>query len=451
MPQTHLATVVGSVDDRSPAGIATAVGRLVSDGTLPAESRLPTVRSLARELDVSPSTVTDAWRRLQHAGLVVTDGRRGSFVRARRRPDEPERFWQVPVDPDAYRLDLSLGTPDPRLLPPIGSALTGQHDDDPVTSYLADPTIPELTRLLHGTWPFPPGALTVVDGAMDALDRLIAETVTFGDRVVVEDPGFPPALDMLDLAGAEMLPVPMVEGGPDTDAFAAALARRPVAVLLQPRAHNPTGWNLSPGRADRLAELLDGTGILVIEDDHSGDVSGVPLESLGTRLPDQVVHVRSYSKGYGPDLRLAAVGGRRDVIDRLVHRRQLGPGWSSRLLQRVLLHLLEDPVVATSVAQAAEAYRHRRTTLVDLLADRGIRVPGVSGFNLWMEVADETTALVSLAAQGIGAAPGSPFRVAPDDRHHLRLTISAVNRDFAALADTLADASRAPGRRRGRA
>ena len=453
----HLAAITEAVDgDRSPASIAASVGRLIGHGTLGAGDRLPTVRSLARALEVSPSTITDAWRRLQSAGLVATEGRRGTFVRSRRQPDEAGRFWQVPVDPRTYRLDLSTGTPDPRLLPPLGPALAALHDEPPVVSYLDAPTLPGLAERLRADWPFPPEALTVVDGAMDALDRIIGATVTYGDQVIVETPGFPPALDMLELAGAELVPVPVIDGGPALSAMADAIAGGATALLVQPRSHNPTGWSMDAERVAQIADLLRPTGILVIEDDHSGTVAGTPLHSLGTHLPDQVVHVRSFSKAYGPDLRLAAMGGAASVVDAVVHRRQLGPAWSSRLLQGVLLHLLSDSGTDRLVARAAETYAVRRDALTVALADRGIVVPGRSGFNLWMAVADETNALIALSSRGIGAAPGSPFQVGPNQTHHLRLTVSTVDgspdgggsHGIDRLADDLAAAALMPAGRR---
>ncbi len=451
MTESTLTAITNAVGTSTgPAEIASAIGRLISDGSIPSGDRLPTVRALARSLNVSPSVVADSWRRLHHAGLLATEGRRGSFVRARRQPEDPGRFWQVPVNPHTYRLDLSTGTPDPALLPPLGPALAALRDEPPVSSYLDQPTLPALSELLRERWPFEPAALTVVDGALDALDRIIAATVNYGDRVLVEDPGFPPTIDMLELAGAELIPVQMVEGGLDPDSLSRGLAMDPSLLVLQPRAHNPTGWSHDAERVDLLADLLEGSDLLIIEDDHSGEVSGSPLHSLGTRLPDQVVHIRSFSKAYGPDLRLAAVGGSGPVIEAMVHRRQLGPAWSSRLLQGVLLQLLTTRATAETVATAAATYSTRRTSLINSLRAHGVTVPGTSGINLWLEVGDETNALVALSARGIGAAPGSPFMVGPGTPPHLRLTVATVDTGYDELAVTLAEAaSIPPGRRVG--
>ncbi len=70
------------------------------------------------------------------------------------------------------------------------------------------------------------------------------------------------------------------------------------------------------------------------------------------------MHVRSFSKSHGPDLRIAALGGPRDLVDRIVARRMLGPGWTSRMLQTILLDLLTDGTSLDAVTEAAAAVLH---------------------------------------------------------------------------------------------
>ena len=72
--------IAAQITDRTPRGIAATVSRLISAGTLSVGDRLPTVRVLARELGVSPTTVSDAWQSLAAVGSIRTQGRAGSFV-----------------------------------------------------------------------------------------------------------------------------------------------------------------------------------------------------------------------------------------------------------------------------------------------------------------------------------------------------------------------------------
>ena len=428
------------IDDRSAKGIAATIGRLISAGDLAPGHRLPTVRELSRALGVSPTTVSEAWQTLALVGAIDARGRQGTFVRQPTGPGSPRRYRRVTEGPGHFAVDLSTGTPDPALLPELGPVVAQVSRQSLTSSYLDQPVLPRLDERLRESWPFVPDDLTVVDGAMDALDRIARVVVRLGDRVVVEHPTFPPLLDLLEQLGAEVIGVDVDAEGMVVEQLRAAVAADPVAVFVQPRAHNPTGVTMSARRAKALAAVLASSRATIVEDDHSGDIASGTLVSFGRFLPARTVHIRSYSKSHGPDLRLAAVGGSGEVVQAVANRRLLGPGWSSRILQAVLLEMLDHQPTIAAVRAARDEYARRRSVFVDALSERDVPVTGTDGINLWMEVSDERSALLTLAAQGIGAAPGEPFLVRPD-RPHLRVTVGLVGEDAQRLATQLADAA----------
>ncbi|GAA4718215.1 aminotransferase class I/II-fold pyridoxal phosphate-dependent enzyme [Phytohabitans rumicis] len=437
-----LQLIAGAVNDRTARGIAAAVSRLVHTGELPAGSRLPTVRSVAQALGISPTTVSEAWRSLASAGAIQTRGRSGTFVLTPARPRQKLRYARLTANPATLPHDFSTGVPDHDLLPDLAPALRRIGDTRLTTSYLEEPVLPGLEAVLRERWPFAPQQLTVVDGALDALDRLVAAVVRFGAHVVVENPTFPPILDLLETVGAVPVPVALDAAGLAPAALAAALECAPTAVFLQPRAHNPTGVSMTPARAAALAAVLaEHPAVVVIEDDHVGDIATAPAVSLGTHLPDQVVHVRSFSKSHGPDLRLAAVGGPAGLIAAVADRRLLGPGWSSRVLQAVLLDLLTDAATVKAVGAARLEYGRRRDLLLSALATHGVEASAGDGINMWIPVRDQQFALLTLAAHGIGVAPGAPFEVHPLGSDHIRVTVGLVRDGFDDLAGVLADAA----------
>lgn len=424
---------LAELDDRTPAGIAAAVSRRIRSGALPPGVRLPTVREVAKELKVSPATVNQAWRALAAAGAIVARGRAGTFVGeppATSAPRPSGRYQRLhPPTDSAFRIDLSRGTPDPQLLPDLGAALRAiAGQGDLAADYLGEAVLPELAAKIRADWPFRPECVAVLDGALDAIDRLLLAHIRLGDAVAVEDPCFPPFLDLLARLGAKPVPVGMDESGVLPGDLARAVTEYgATALILQPRAQNPTGSSLSAGRVRELAEVLGGTGTLVIEDDHAAGIATGALRSLGARLPGHTVHIRSYSKSHGADLRVAVAGGPATLLGPVIERRMLGPGWTSRLLQRLLLTMLDDDTAVRTVSAARTEYRRRATELRRALARRGVAVPRGDGINLWLPVADENAAMISLAAAGIKVAPGGPFEVR-DHPHsdHLRITVSAL-------------------------
>ena len=436
-----VALIASNASDTSAQGIARAISSLITGGTIGPGDQLPTVRQTASALGVSSSTISAAWRLMQNHGVISTDRRRGTIVRSSRGSIEG-RYWQVPVPQGTFEVDLSTGTPDQELLPDLGVILHRIHANVAVGSYLDSPVLPGLEAELRRRWPFDPERVTVVDGAQDALDRLIGALVQVGDKVIVEQPTFPPLLDMLEIAGAEVFGVSLDDEGVQLGELRAALAHRPTLMVLQPRAHNPTGASMSERRALAIAALVP-EDLWLVEDDHSGAAAGVGLHSVAALRPERSMLIRSYSKSHGPDLRIAAIGGAAAPLRTLERRRSLGPSWTSRLTQQILLEMLTDAVVEAQIAAASTTYMQRRRDFVEALASHGVDLPVGAGLNMAIPVHDEQLAVVYLAAHSIGAAPGRPFLVDPVDQDFIRLSIGSFHGDLNELAVTVAAASRA--------
>ncbi|HEX5598041.1 MAG TPA: aminotransferase class I/II-fold pyridoxal phosphate-dependent enzyme [Micromonosporaceae bacterium] len=433
--------VAARLTEATARGLAAAVSRAIGEGALTPGDRLPPIRTVAARLGLSPTTVSSAWQLLARSGAIRTDGRRGTLV-AQSRGNGPRRYRSALRHHASFPLDLATGVPDPALLPALGPALRRLPAIAP-SSYLDEPVLPELEARLRETWPWNAERVTVLDGAMDAIDHLASSLLRLGDRVVVENPSFPPLLDLLDTLGVEAVGVPLDAAGMIPSALHQALRSQPVAIIVQPRAQNPTGAAWSAQRTRDLAAVLDeAPSVIVLEDDSAGDISSASLHSLGALLPERTIHIRSFSKSHGPDLRIAAVGGPAAILDPVLERRLVGQAWTSRLLQHLLLNLLTDPAAVTQVARARREYARRRRAVCAGLEQQGVRVDEGDGINLWLPVADEQAALISLASVGIGAAGGSAF-LTNDLGAHLRVTVGLVTSDHTGVAAALAEAAHA--------
>lgn len=429
--------------DVSAQGIAAAVTGLVRSGHLEPHDRLPTVREVAAGLGVSPATVSSAWGLLRRRRIIATRRRGGSTVIGLPAGPHPMRFEQVGDFGTRSRTDLTFATPDPALLPPLGPALAAGLDNDALNTYEREPITPRLRAALEPDWPFPAADWLAVNGGYAGVLQLCQTTLGPGELVAVEDPTAPRLLDILSAVEARPVAVRCDAHGPVVDSLAAAVAAGAVAFLLQPRAQSPSGHGLTAQRAAELAEVLAGTGVLVLEDDGIGDVASEPLRSIGEHLPEQTVLVRSFSKSHGPDLRIAVMAGALDPVERARSYRNFGARWTSRLLQDALAHLLTDPSSCHVVDTARQTYRQRRSACADALQAHGIDVTDRDGLSLWVPVADESHALVTLAAHGISVSPGKQFFVTSGPSH-VRLAISHLTEGHEEIARVVALAASSP-------
>ncbi|MFF3906111.1 aminotransferase class I/II-fold pyridoxal phosphate-dependent enzyme [Streptomyces sp. NPDC001848] len=424
---------------RRAAEIAAGVERAVGTGELEPGQLLPPQRELALELGVNPNTVAAAYRILRERGVIETAGRRGSRVRPV--PATTGRD-HIRVDvPEGVR-DVSSGSPDPALLPPLTevfAAAAAEGDRAPVLygDVAVEPELARLARAALDADGVPDGPLAVVSGALDGVERVLAAHLRTGDAVAVEDPGWGRTLDLVPALGLRTVPVGVDDEGPLPDAVRAALEAGARALVVTDRAQNPTGAAVSAPRARALRRVLrEHPGILLIEDDHGHGIVDVPFHPLAGVTRHWAL-VRSVAKAYGPDLRLAVLTGDTVTVDRVRGRQRLGPGWVSRLLQRAVVRLWTDGTVDAR-AVAAE-YGARRGALIDALAERGVTAHGVTGMNVWVPVPDETGAVARLLHAGWAVAPGARFRLSAPPG--IRITVSTLTADDTApLADAVASA-----------
>jgi DNA-binding transcriptional MocR family regulator len=428
----------------SAASISASIESGVLRGDWAAGAALPAVRVLAESLHVSPATVAKAYQELRQRGVVEAEGRRGTRVRSRPAIGGPRSALRLPV-PSGLR-DLSDGEPDLRRLPSLGPALRAIADAaDQPQGYASAVAMPALIdaarpRLAADGVPVEGAAIVATSGTLDAMERLLTAHLRPGDAVAVEDPGWANLFDLLAACGLRPVPFAVDEDGPDPAGLAEALRAGARAVIVTARAQNPTGGAVTAERAAEVRRVLAGhPSVLLVEDDHAAELAGVPLHCLGP-VTESWAFVRSASKPYGPDLRIAVVAGDETTIARVVGRMRIGTGWVSTVLQRVLLHLWQDQRVAAGIEEASRAYARNRRALGDALAARGLTATAKTGINVWVPVPDEARAIGFLRDRGYAVAPGSLFRISAPPG--IRVTISSLDdSEIPALADAVAGAA----------
>jgi DNA-binding transcriptional MocR family regulator len=432
--------------------IAASAETAIRDGELETGDPLPTVRALATALGTSPATVNAAYRILRQRGLVVAEGRRGTRVAPRPPLRAPIRtgFGAPSADLQGLR-DLTIGLPDPALLPPMAPAIEKVDLDGRLKIAGLDGPDPELlgvARRMFDADGFATDAIAIVSGALDAVERVLQAHLRPGDRVVVEDPTYPPIRDILLALGLVAVPARVDEHGIVPDALATALRRGVEALVLVPRAQNPLGAALDQERTEELRGLLETTpDVLIFGDDHAGLISGAPFATLIGPERTRWAVVRSTSKMLHPDLRVGLLCGDQTTIARVEGRQALGPRWVSHLLQAVAAELMDDPGFKATCARAADVYASRRQSLISALAGHGLAAYGRSGVNVWIPVREEAPVVRALHDAGWLVFAGEHFRLATGPG--IRITIATLEDGEAAeLARVIAGVENARRPRR---
>lgn len=475
--------------------IADAISEAIRAGRLKPGDRLPTVRRLAAECGVSLTTAAAAFKSLAGNGWTRGEIGRGTFVteKARRERNSPSQAPEFassqpsPLAGNPWRrrtlvglmsrlrstypqaVNCSFGGPGAALLPikiikrRWKSALDDVADRD--LQYKTVDPIGALTEILPQRMALDGIPVTAGDLiAGTSAQQFIALATDVARRrrgsrepvFAVEQPGYYTIFDSWDHAGVRMIGVETDENGARPESLDSAIRAGANAVLLTPRAHNPTGACWTPERLRSLADVLSlHPHVLAIEDDHFADIAQERSGSLlaDARVEDRVVYIRSFSKSIAPDLRLSIAAARPPVKTLLEEAKSHADGWSSRLLQRVLAGVLQDDSLSSWLAGVRRTYRTRRERVAEVLANRGL--PGVvvwparDGVNLWIQLPrgfDANEVVERAAALGVLVAPGEVFFLAPGHGNVVRFNVGSIQTEQASgCAELLVKAIRTSG------
>jgi DNA-binding transcriptional MocR family regulator len=414
------ASVQYQIRGNSAATIVASIERGVGTGGLSPGATVPSVRALARELGVSPTTVASAYRDLRQRGVLVSHDRSRTVV-GHRPPVAGRLGPHVP----AGVVDLATGNPDPALLPDLEPALRTVTGEQRLYGGTAGvDALVELARSGFAEDAIPAEHLAVVAGGLDGIERVLEVHLRVGDRIGIEDPGYIGSIDLARALGLVPVPVPIDDDGPTVDGVAEALDEGIHALLVTPRAQNPTGAAIGGQRAaDLRAALAEHPQVLVVEDDHASLLVGADHHPLvGGRQRWAVV--RSVAKALGPDLRTAVLAGDQDTVVRVLGRQRLGTGWVSHLLQQLTATVSMQSRTDGTLLRARASYAERRDALLTALEEHGIDAHGRTGLNVWIPVPEEVPVVQGLLTRGWAVQAGEPFRlVSPPG---IRVTVSEL-------------------------
>ncbi|WP_102795876.1 aminotransferase class I/II-fold pyridoxal phosphate-dependent enzyme [Bowmanella denitrificans] len=417
-----------NISGNNAQSIFESVRELTQSGDLPAGALLPPVRELADTLGVNRNTVSSAYQRLAKAGIAITQGRLGTRICQLTDAGEQEGMT------DTALYDLADGSPNRDWLPDLNQVASRTQFQQYL--YGENTLLPGLAEF--GQQWFArccPGDFEIVlsNGAIDAMERLMAAHLLPGDTVLVEQPCYISSANAIRLAGMKLSGVQIDRFGMQTEALRAALAKGARAVIITPRAHNPTGACLSAERAQALQVVLaEYPNVLVMVDDHFALMAESEYHSVIPATTQNWAIFRSVSKGFGPDLRLAIIAADKDTVARFNTRLAPGMSWVSRVLQAMVLTCLTDQAVQDKLADTKLQCARQRNFLLDALAAYGVACPmTIDGLNVWVPVTGNSQAAAyELSRKGWLVRPGTSFDINQESQG-LRVSIPNLEQDIA--------------------
>jgi GntR family transcriptional regulator/MocR family aminotransferase len=437
---------------------------LILEGRLEPASRLPSTRTLAKELGLSRSTVVNAVEQLITEEYLEARVGDGTYVTACRCRDEAP--LGAPPLPAATAQSAPPKAP-PRLSRRGEGIYRAPLGGDPTAPRPFNVGVPDFDAFPHGVWQrlfqrrlkemdgrtmsygapagYPPlreavaryvttargvrctaEQVIIVSSSQQALDMASRVLLDPGDAAWLEDPGYLGARGALLAAEARLIPVPVDGEGIDVTA---GIETGPEARLVHvtPSHQYPTGATLSLERRLALLDWAATTGAWIVEDDYDSEFrySGRPLASLqGLDRSGRVLYVGTFTKVLYPSLRLAYLVVPEPLVEPFIAARSFIDRHPPTLPQAVTADFLEGGHFSSHLRKMRALYSRRQEALLDAL-ERHTRTVGLplhaapdpAGMHLAIglppDLCDPTLARRCLEA-GVAVTPMSRFALRPE-------------------------------------
>ncbi|MGQ7845803.1 MocR-like pyridoxine biosynthesis transcription factor PdxR [Granulosicoccus sp. 3-233] len=400
---------------------------VIEGGQMPFDSRLPSSRDLAAQLDLGRNTVIGVYEQLTSEGMLKTDGRRGTRV-ARRlgsRRDESGLPWPHSDRAAGNRVvsstgsALSPGEPDTRLFPHAVWRKAQSRAVDRVAGKLGyrNSGLPEtreaIARYLANYRSLSVDAeqIVITSGTRQSLALAAHLYADPGDSAWVECPGYLGAVDAFRQSGLSVTPCRVDAEGlvmPPTDTML------PRLIYVTPCFQYPTGVPLATGRRAALLQLSREQGCIVFEDDYDSEFRddtqprpALAADAAGAR----VLHAGTFSKLLFPAMRVGWLVLPQHAVEQAERCLRVIGGGCNTIAQAVVTELLDNGSIGRHLRQARHIYGQRRQALISALQDCDLFEPidEVSGsLSLVLQLKDSVSLTALQAAfteAGIGAQP----------------------------------------------
>lgn len=451
----HLARILGDWrgTDAAYAGLASRIRLLILDGRLPLHTRLPAERDLAETLDVSRTTVAAAYERLRADGFLrsrrgagtwtdlPTAGQRGPAPWATLSPDDvidlAHAAPAAPVEILHQAADIAVAQL-ARYLP--------THGYDPLG--LTPLRVAVADRYTARGLPTTPDQILVTGGAQGAFALVLGLLAGPGERVLVEHPTYPNALDAIARAGCRAVPVGFTGPGWDLEMMATTMRQAvPRLAYVVSDFHNPTGRCMSDEQRRAMVELAERTRTPLVVDETVAELGldhPAPPPVAVHDTSGLVITTGSTSKTFWGGLRIGWLRASPTMVRRLAAVRAAGDLASPVFEQLVTVELLRRAEQTIDLRQ--RTFRDRRDHLIGLLRNRlpDWRFdPPPGGLSLWVDLGAPISSALAVAAEryGVQVSAGPRFGLDGAFEQYLRIPYTLPAADLESAVERLAAAA----------
>ncbi|WP_343638501.1 PLP-dependent aminotransferase family protein [Chryseobacterium sp.] len=362
----------------------------IRSGRLKTGDALPGSRNLAQTLKINRNTVVEAYQVLINEEWVISRERKGIFV-SERLPALHEKNAEALHNPSHQQvmsngivINFDDGHPDSKIAPVTELARAyrqifgikakwqmmgygNEHGDTEFRKMISQMLNHQRGMHIHEN------EISITRGSQMGMFLTAQTLLNPGDMVIVEDPGYQPAWQAFEYAGAKLLSVPVDQEGIHMETVEKLLKQHQniKALYITPHRQYPTTVTLSLARRLQLIELSNQYNITIIEDDydnefHFGYRPILPISSFPEL--NNYVYIGTLSKVVAPALRIGYLATKnQELLKRIGDLRKIIDVHGDVIMEQAVLQLIKEGAIKKHIRKATVHYKNKRDFVFELL------------------------------------------------------------------------------------
>ncbi len=421
--------------------------------------KLPSIRNLAKKLEVNNITIVNAYKLLEQEGYIYSVKGSGTYVRNPNynlnvpyMEDENMELMTggiLPISKDSINLATVSPTPEMFPIAQFKQSLIEVLDRDKGNAFL----YPEIT----GYEPFkesicnflsknyninvPKDQILVISGGQQGIDIITKALISPGDTVLVENPTYSGAIAAFQSRGAKIIGIPMKKDGMDLEILNRYIQRySPKFIYMMTNYQSPTTYSYSEDKKRELINLSKKYNIYIIEDDFLTDLNydeniKLPLKSIDHT--DNVIYIKSFSKIFMPGIRMGFMTVPEKLFKDIIKAKHTTDVSSSGFLQRAFDLFLRKGYWKKHIDTVKKVYKNKYNTMIqelDKLKKYDISfVKPNGGLSIWVKLPENIDCVElynECEENNVAIVPGKIFFINDSIySNYVRLSFGAVSNE----------------------
>ncbi|MBP1889580.1 DNA-binding transcriptional MocR family regulator [Clostridium moniliforme] len=355
--------------------IANKFKKLIESGEIADGEKLPTIRSLSKELGVNKVTIVSCYKKLENEGFAYQKVGSGTFAKKKEVNSQfirdYSKTFKILKNSDCEYIDFTGETTKEIFFPikefkEIVNKVLDRDGEEVLLSqntFGYDP-LRETINDVFWNGKINTEDILIVSGAQQGIDIASKALLNINDNVIIEKPTYGGALSVFKWRRANLFEAPMEDDGINIEVFEEILKKNKISLFYaMSYFQNPTGISYSLDKKKKILELANKYDFYIIEDDYlsefiyNEDFNYIPFKYLDTE--DRVIYIKSFSKIFIPGIRLGYIIVPEKFRDNFLRSKVNTDITTSTLMQRTLEYYIANKDWRGNIKNLSIEYKKR--------------------------------------------------------------------------------------------